>query len=96
MNRRLKQPCSFENLGLTDAEGASLTGFTTPAIKALAHLREAWSRADADNARAIEEALRVLLTGHSFVRNREIVLKVLTYGLDEPQRLLKAIDPKGC
>ncbi|MGH9811505.1 MAG: hypothetical protein ACRD4T_00065 [Candidatus Acidiferrales bacterium] len=73
-------------LGLDDSERAVLTGFTFRAAQALAHLRDTWSVADADNAAAIETALKLLFAqSHSFRRNRDVFLRVLTHGFDPLQ-----------
>lgn len=66
---------------LPDEQRAALTGFTSRAFEALAHLREAWLAADADNARAIESAIRALLIGHSFKRHQDLVTQILAHGL---------------
>lgn len=77
--------CETAPRGLHDEELASLTGFTSRASRAVAHLREAWLSADSDNADAIERALHELFRGHSFQRNKQLMLNVLTTGLDESQ-----------
>lgn len=88
------KPCDWEALGLTDDEGAGLTGFTTQMVEALAHLRRAWLSADDGNARAIVLGIRAMMEGHSFFRNAHLVAKVLSAGLDDHQRqvLLEAVD----
>jgi hypothetical protein len=96
--------CETAPRGLHNKELASLTGFTSRASRAVAHLREAWLSADNDNAAAIERALYELFRGHSFQRNKELMLNVLTAGLDESQAaaitrrikyLHEATNPKG-
>ena len=78
--------CDWDQLGLTDSEGAGLTGFTTRMVDALAHLREAWCVADNSNAQAIEAGILAMMQGHSFQRNRRLVAKVLSARLDSHQR----------
>jgi sulfite reductase beta subunit-like hemoprotein len=77
--------CDFDRLGLTDGQLAALTGFTTRAVRALAHLREAWVNADSDNAEAVEASIRALVQGHSFESRtmREICRAVLSVGLED-------------
>lgn len=77
--------CETATRGLEDAELASLTGFTSRASRAVAHLREAWLSADSNNAAAVERALYELFREHSFQRNKQLMLNVLTAGLDESQ-----------
>jgi hypothetical protein len=72
-------------LGLTDSQHAALTGFTSRAVQALAHLREAWCGADTQNAEAVEAAIRALLQGHSMESSRGISAAVLRAGLDDQQ-----------
>lgn len=70
-----------ENLGLADNQ--YLAGFTSRAMAALAHLREAWCVADADNKAAIEQSIIALLEGHSFRDNANMVRTILKHTLDE-------------
>ena len=90
---RPKPDC--QRLGLSDAQLASLTGFTSRAAKAVAHLREAWLSADAENARAIASALRALFAeSHSFQRNRELFLDVLKAEHERGGELLAKLWPQ--
>ena len=75
-----------EQLGLTDSQRGVLTGFTGRAVRALAHLREAWCGADPDNRRAVEASILALLDGHSMKEIRGICVCVLGAGLDDGQR----------
>lgn len=77
-----KPDCHRDNLGLDEAELASLTGFTSHAVAALAHLREAWLTADDGNAHAIEEAIGALFQGHSFAANQALFERVLRFGCE--------------
>jgi hypothetical protein len=77
--------CHHTNLGLTRDQQAALTGFTSRAVKALAHLREAWCIADPANMVAVEAAIRALLHGHSLHDGRGLCLAVLRHGLDRQQ-----------
>ena len=70
-------------LGLTDAQRAALTGFSGRAIRALAHLREAWCGADPRNRVRVEEAIRALVRTHSLQEIRRSCAVVLAYGLDD-------------
>ncbi len=74
-----------DQLGLTDNQRGALTGFTGRAVRALAHLREAWCGADPNNRRAVEASIRALLDGHSMQDIRSICVRVLGVGLDEGQ-----------
>lgn len=78
---------------LPPAQAAALGGFTSRAFRALGHLREAWCVADDSNARAIESAIRDLLTGHSFRDHQALVTQILIYGLasDQAPLLLRAV-----
>lgn len=83
----MKHPCADDNLGLTEAELAGLTGFTWPMMRMVAHVREAWDHADTGNRSAIVSGLLVMIDeGHSFKRNKRIIAKVLSAGLDENER----------
>jgi hypothetical protein len=89
-----KPDCDREYLGLTDDQLAALTGFTGRAVRALAHLREAWCIADANNMDAVEASIRALLQGHSMERIRGICADVLRAGLGEDEQapqLLRAV-----
>ena len=81
----MSDECTGAERGLEDAELASLTGFTSRASRALAHLREAWLSADESNATAIEAALVELFRGQSFQRNKALFLVVLIHGLEPSQ-----------
>lgn len=81
----MSNECEGAPRGLEDAELASLTGFTSRASRALAHLREAWLSADESNGRAIEIALSELFRGQSFQRNKHLFLTVLTHTLEPEQ-----------
>lgn len=85
--------CKDAERGLDDVELASLTGFTSRASRALAHLRESWLSADNSNATAIESCLVELFRGQSFQRNKSTFLRVLTYGLEpeQAQRLTRGV-----
>lgn len=74
-----RDPC--ELLGIAEDDLGLLSGFTSRAFPALAHLREAWCVADASNRVAIEGALRALMLGHSFYEHTPWVKQVLTFGL---------------
>jgi hypothetical protein len=82
----LKHVPDCKQLGLSDSQRAALTGFTGRAVRALAHLREAWCGADPHNRRAVEASIRALLDGHSLQEIREICVCVLSAGLDDGQR----------
>ncbi len=86
--------CKDAERGLYGPELASLGGFTSRATKMLAHLREAYLHADSDNAYAIERAVVELFKGHSFQRNRAIMIQCLTHGLDPSmaEKLTRALD----
>jgi hypothetical protein len=81
----MEYPPDCEQLGLTDDQRGVLTGFTGRAVRALAHLREAWCGADPDNRRAVEACIRALLDGHSMQEIRSTCVRVLGAGLDEGQ-----------
>jgi len=81
MNRRAAPDC--ERLGLTDDQRAALTGFTWRAVRALAHLREAWCGADSSNRVGVETAIRALLATHSLRDIPGACVRVLTYRLDD-------------
>lgn len=70
-------------LGLTDRQRAQLTGFSARAVKALAHLREAWCGADPMNEPHVVQAIRALLGCHSLADIPALCDRVLTYGLDD-------------
>ncbi|HYZ88311.1 MAG TPA: hypothetical protein VE620_03340 [Myxococcales bacterium] len=72
-----------QRLGLTDGQYAALTGFTGRAVRALAHLREAWSVADQDHAAAIELAIRAIVDARELRRIQPLCARVLTAGFDE-------------
>lgn len=80
---RPKPDCHHSRLGLNQYQLASLTGFSSRVVAALAHLREAWCIADEENRCAIEAALRVLFTqSHSLCEYPRTVQAVLSHGLD--------------
>lgn len=65
-------------------DGAALTGFSTRAVAALAHLQDAWTVADIENRRFIEDAMRELLAClRRFSNHRDLVREVLRYRLDD-------------
>ena len=70
-------------LGLTDAQRAALTGFSGWAIRALAHLREAWCVADPENRVGVEAAIRALVRTHSLQEIPRSCAAVLAYRLDD-------------
>lgn len=76
---RFSPPCA--RLGLETKDRAALTGYTSKAVAALAHLREAWAGADNDNRASITKALCQLLHGHSFRENWRRVASVLIHDL---------------
>ena len=78
-------PC--RRLGLKQRQAAALTGFTSRVCGALAHLREAWRNADADNRRTVETAIRSLLEGHSLQQQRELAVLVLLQDLEGEHRV---------
>jgi hypothetical protein len=83
-----KPDCHRDNLGLHESQLAALTGFTGRAVRALAHLREAWVGADDDNADAVEASIRALVQGHSLADNethRRICRDVLRATLADGQ-----------
>lgn len=65
-------------LGIQEDDLGCLTGFSSRAFAALAHLREAWLSADRDNKHAIERALIELMEGHTFTENPGLVAQVLS------------------
>jgi hypothetical protein len=69
-------------LGIQEEDLGMLTGFTSRAFAALAHLREAWLSADPDNRRAIEAGLVALMFGHSFADNVDLIAQVLSARMD--------------
>lgn len=79
MAKRCEHDCNTDRMGLDDADFPTLTGFSSRAFAALAHLREAWLSADAQNARAIEAAIRALMYGHSFADHKDEVIKILAF-----------------
>lgn len=79
--RRHHHDC--DALGLTDRQRAALTGFSARAVKALAHLREAWCGADPMNEPYMVQAIRALLGCHSLADIPDLCDRVLTYGLDD-------------
>jgi hypothetical protein len=87
--------CHPYHLGLKPNERAALTGFSWRAIAALAHLREAWISADGGNAKAIEAAIRVLLSESHSLRDdcAQLAVKVLLHGHMRGAEMLKAIRP---
>jgi hypothetical protein len=74
--------CDRDSLGLAERQLAALTGFTSRAVRALAHLREAWAVGDDDNRDAVEAGIRALVQGHSLADIPDICRAVLTVGLD--------------
>jgi hypothetical protein len=79
---RARRP-DCDDLGLLSHQYAVLTGFSGRAIRALAHLREAWCVADPQNAAQVAAAIRVLLLSHSLAEIRSLCARVLTHGLDD-------------
>ncbi len=94
MNRR-HYDC--DQLGLSDDQRAALTGFSGRAVRALAHLREAWCGADPHNRDSVEAAIRALLRGHSLVEIRSICASTLSAGLADRlvERLLANVGLRG-
>ncbi len=72
-----------DELGLTDDQHAALTGFSGRAVRALAHLREAWCGADPQNRECVARAIRALLAAHSLQDIPRATARVLTCGLDD-------------
>lgn len=54
--------CSRAMDWLSEPERAALTGWTRRVSECLAHLADAWTSADPDNAMAVVEAIGVLIT----------------------------------
>lgn len=80
-------------LGLESDDLAALTGYTSKALRALAHLREAWAGGDDNNAGSVVKAICELLHGHSFRDNWRRCASVLIHDLnaDAAQKLVTAI-----
>lgn len=76
--------CGFA-LGIPEDDLGLLSGFTSRAFAALAHLREAWCSADYYNRTAIERGLIELMAGHSFSENPYLVACVLSARLGMQQ-----------
>jgi len=91
--RPVERDC--DQLGLTDQQRAGLTGFSGRAVRALAHLREAWCSADPGNRIQIERAIRTLLLTHSLGDIPVTCARVLAHGLDGAlaDRLRAAVEP---
>jgi hypothetical protein len=81
-----------EHLGLSRSQLAALTGFTSRAVAALAHLREAWVIADGTNRPHVQAAINELLGARSCREIRPVCEAVLVAGLDPGQAraILKA------
>lgn len=71
-----------DRLGLTDDQRATLTGFSGRAVRALAHLREAWCGADTQNAASVAQAIYELMKCHSLKDIPSLCSRVLANGLD--------------
>jgi hypothetical protein len=80
-----------DRLGLTPDERAALTGFSSRAVAALAHLREAWCIADETNRPGVEAAITSLLCTRSLRERPGICAAVLGEGLDNPRALLDVV-----
>lgn len=80
-------------LGLSNGQRAALTGFSSRAVRALAHLREAWCGADPRNRACVEQTIRALLACHSLQDIPMVCARVLAFGLDDAlaSRLLDAV-----
>jgi hypothetical protein len=74
-----------QDLGVTRGQRGRLTGFTTHALQALAHLREAWRAADPTNEESIGASLRALLSGPALAERRALCATVLVHGLVEEE-----------
>lgn len=87
-----------DRLGFSEAHYAALTGFSGRAVRALAHLREAWCGADARNMIHVEAAIRALRQCHSLADppGPGLVRLVLSAGLDDGQaeRILRTTMPR--
>lgn len=82
--------CDHE-LGLDTLDRARLGGFSLRAMQALAHLREAWCQADAQNRVVVEAAIQTLLASHTLRTHYALCFKVLASGLDDPAPLVSAV-----
>lgn len=76
-------PSCWLTLTLPRRMRAALTGYSTRAVHALAHLRDAWCSADDDNRRAVVACVVALRKGHSLRDVPSIVAHVLVSGLDD-------------
>lgn len=75
---------------------APLTHFTTQAVEALIHLREAWCCADAGNQPAIEDAIIALFTARSLREEPEYYRQFIAHRLDSHQaKKLWAVVERG-
>ena len=70
-------------LGLDERDLAALTGYTTPAMQAIAALRDAWLHADTFNKQSVQMAITWLATSFRYPMSRAIALKVLLHGVEE-------------
>lgn len=87
-------PCVRTVLQVADFLGPThhLTGFTGPAVAALAHLRDAWIAADPTNRPGIALAIAALLTTRSLAERPTLYLPYLEHGLDDDQRARLRVD----
>lgn len=75
-------PCDLHHR-LPDGLAGALTGYSTRAVRALAHLADAYSVADDRHVVTIIAAMRALLEGHSFdVGHRRIAAFVIAWRFD--------------
>ena len=75
--------------GLNHDETEFLSDFTKRLAEATAALRDAWLRADPENAHAIEVAIAVLFQeSHSMQRNTTTMRKVLAFGHERQEELI--------
>lgn len=87
-------PCVRTVLQVADFLGPThhLTGFTGPAVAALAHLRDAWIAADPTNRPGIALAIAALLTTRSLAERPLVYRPYLEHGLDDDQRARLRVD----
>lgn len=82
--------------GLSAEEESLLTHYTTPAIDALAALRDAWRHADPANYPEVMNAIRAVRATLRTDHSRTLGIKVLRHGLDDQSAdllLSEAADP---
>ena len=68
-----------------DLDTAPLTGFTTRAVEAVIHLREAWVHADDSNRPGIERAICEVFSTKSFTTRPTYYKQFLVHTLDGEQ-----------